>query len=54
VLTFFGLIHSEAIGLGRTPELAAAYVAVAAILFVCGKRAIILPASTMAHEQPAV
>jgi AGZA family xanthine/uracil permease-like MFS transporter len=54
VLTFFGLIHSEAIGIARTPELAAAYVVVAAVLFVCGRAAVILPASNVAHEQPAV
>jgi AGZA family xanthine/uracil permease-like MFS transporter len=53
VLTFFGLIHSEAIGIGRTPALAGAYVAVAAILFICGRKAFILPASNIAHEQPA-
>jgi AGZA family xanthine/uracil permease-like MFS transporter len=54
VLTFFGLIHSEAIGIARTPELAAAYVAVALILFACGRTAVILPAANVAHEQPAV
>jgi len=53
VLTFFGLIHSEAIGIGRTPAVAGAYVAVAVILFVCGKKAFILPSSNIAHEQPA-
>ncbi len=53
VLTFFGLIHSEAIGIGRTPAVAGAYMAVAVILFVCAKKALILPASNIAHEQPA-
>jgi AGZA family xanthine/uracil permease-like MFS transporter len=53
ILTFFGLIHSEAIGFGRTPALAGAYMIVAVILYVCGKKAFILPASNIAHEQPA-
>lgn len=37
VLTFFGFMHGEEIGLARTPGVAAAYVAVAAILFGCAK-----------------
>jgi AGZA family xanthine/uracil permease-like MFS transporter len=39
VLTFFGLIHSEAIGVGKTPGVAASYVACALFLIVCAKRA---------------
>jgi len=38
VLTFFGLIHSEAIGIARTPEVAASYVIAAAFLFIAAKR----------------
>ncbi len=37
VLTFFGLIHSQAIGVGRTPEVAASYLIAAGILFFCAK-----------------
>ena len=54
VLTFFGLIHGEAIGIGSSPEVAAGYVLVAAILYACAKRAYILPASVAAHEEPAM
>jgi adenine/guanine/hypoxanthine permease len=36
-LTFFGLIHSEAIGIGRSPTVAFSYLVVAAILFGCSK-----------------
>ena len=36
-LTWFGLIHSQAIGFGRTPAVAFAYVSVAAVLFVCAR-----------------
>jgi AGZA family xanthine/uracil permease-like MFS transporter len=35
VLTFFGFIHGEGIGVARSPEVAIAYLAVAAILFAC-------------------
>jgi AGZA family xanthine/uracil permease-like MFS transporter len=36
-LTFFGFMHGEAIGIGQTPTVAVAYLAVAAILFGCAK-----------------
>lgn len=39
VLTFFGLIHAEAIGFGQTPAVAAAYLIVAVFLFACSKKA---------------
>ncbi len=34
-MTFFGFMHGEAIGINQTPGVAAAYIAVAAILFTC-------------------
>ena len=37
LLTFFGFIHSEGIGIGRSPQVAVAYLGVAAILFLCAK-----------------
>ncbi len=37
VLTFFGFMHSEAIGIAKTPLVAFSYVGVAAILFACAK-----------------
>lgn len=37
VLTFFGLMHSEAVGFGKTPLVALSYVGVAAILFACAR-----------------
>ena len=40
VLTFFGLIHSQAIGIGRTPEVAVSYLIVAVFLFLCAKRGV--------------
>jgi len=38
VLTFFGLMHSEAIGVMKTPAVASAYFLVAVFLFICAKR----------------
>ena len=35
VLTFFGLMHSEAIGIGQAPLLAVTYVCVAALMIAC-------------------
>jgi adenine/guanine/hypoxanthine permease len=35
VLTFFGLMHGEAIGIGQTPTVAIAYLMVGAILYGC-------------------
>ena len=43
VLTFFGLIHGEAIGFGSSPEVAAGYLVVAVILYSCAKRAFVVP-----------
>lgn len=37
-LTFFGLIHSEAIGMMKMPGVAAAYLVVAAFLAVCSRK----------------
>jgi AGZA family xanthine/uracil permease-like MFS transporter len=37
VLTFFGFMHSEAIGFGKSPLVAISYLGVAAILFGCAK-----------------
>jgi len=37
VLTFFGFMHSEAIGIGKMPLVALSYLGVAVILFACAK-----------------
>jgi AGZA family xanthine/uracil permease-like MFS transporter len=39
VLTFFGFMHGEAIGVAQTPMVALSYLAVAGILLGCAKRA---------------
>jgi AGZA family xanthine/uracil permease-like MFS transporter len=47
VLTFFGFMHGEAVGIGVTPSVALAYVVVAAGLFAVGKYG----AETVAHPE---
>jgi len=39
ILTFFGLMHAESIGVMKTPGVAAAYLVVAVFLFLCAKKA---------------
>jgi AGZA family xanthine/uracil permease-like MFS transporter len=49
LLTFFGFMHSEAIGIGEMPALAASYLAVSALLFACTKLA---TTPMAAHAEP--
>jgi AGZA family xanthine/uracil permease-like MFS transporter len=51
VLTFFGFMHSEAIGINRTPLVAVGYLGVAAILYGCARFAA-HPASSAKDETP--
>jgi AGZA family xanthine/uracil permease-like MFS transporter len=37
ILTFFGFMHGNAIGIGRTLPVSAAYAAIALVLFACSK-----------------
>jgi adenine/guanine/hypoxanthine permease len=50
VLTFFGFMHGEAIGVAQTPWVALAYLLVAGILVACA-RAAVMPAAIV-HEPP--
>jgi AGZA family xanthine/uracil permease-like MFS transporter len=43
ILTYFGFMHGEKIGIGQTPVVAASYVVVAVILFGCGKFVMVAP-----------
>jgi AGZA family xanthine/uracil permease-like MFS transporter len=52
-LTFFGFMHGEAIGFGKTPVVAAAYLGVAVFLYGCAKFAT-LTAPASEHEHGAV
>ena len=47
ILTFFGLMHGEKIGIAQTPVVAASYAAVSAILFGCGKFVLAAPKPAM-------
>jgi AGZA family xanthine/uracil permease-like MFS transporter len=49
-LTFFGFMHGEAIGIGQTPLVAIAYLAVAAFLFGCAKFATVPAAAPVVLE----
>ena len=58
VFTFFGLIHAEALGIGRTPSMVISYLGIAAILLACSRYAGLAPlpgeASRMhGHGDPA-
>ena len=50
VLTFFGFIHGEAIGIGSSIPVAVSYLAVAGILFYCGKYATFSPPVADVHH----
>jgi len=54
VLTFFGLMHGEAVGIAVTPAVALAYAMVAGFLYLCSRSLIGEPAAkTMAAEPGA-
>ena len=50
VLTFFGFIHNEAIGFGRSPEVSVGYLGVAATLFLCARYASFAPLPADLHS----
>lgn len=51
VLTFFGFIHNEQLGFGRSPEVAVAYLGVALTLYLCARYARFNPV-TVEHGLP--
>jgi adenine/guanine/hypoxanthine permease len=50
VLTFFGFMHGEAIGIGQSPLLALSYVAVAGVLLSCARTVVPKPAEMPDHH----
>jgi AGZA family xanthine/uracil permease-like MFS transporter len=50
VLTFFGLIHSQAIGIDQSPVIAFSYLTVAAFLYGCAKFAAFEPKHAEIHH----
>jgi AGZA family xanthine/uracil permease-like MFS transporter len=56
VLTFFGFMHSEAIGVGQTPTVAVSYLMTAGFLFGCAKLSAVAPAPAPAvlHHHEAL
>jgi AGZA family xanthine/uracil permease-like MFS transporter len=51
ILTFFGLMHGQKIGIGETPVVAASYLVVTALLAVCAKVTSTVPATEMEGEE---
>jgi AGZA family xanthine/uracil permease-like MFS transporter len=51
VLTFFGLMHGEAIGVGQSPVVAASYLAISGMLFAFAKLATVEPLAHVEHEE---
>ncbi|MDF3070776.1 MAG: regulator [Polyangiaceae bacterium] len=49
-MTFFGLMHGEAIGIGQSPVVTIAYLGVAGVLFGCAKFATITAAAPDEHH----
>ena len=50
VLTFFGFMHSEAIGIARTPMVAISYLVVAVVLYACARSTISAPVKHATSE----
>jgi AGZA family xanthine/uracil permease-like MFS transporter len=49
-LTFFGFMHSEAIGIAEAPAIAASYLGISVLLFACTKLA--TTPAVLHHEEP--
>jgi AGZA family xanthine/uracil permease-like MFS transporter len=50
VMTFFGFMHGERIGIAQTPVVAVSYFIVSGILFVCSKVVVVAPRPVEIHE----
>jgi adenine/guanine/hypoxanthine permease len=59
ILTFFGLIHAEDLGIGQSPVVSLSYLGIAVMLYCFAKFAHVAPAAVESHghgemtEQPA-
>ncbi len=51
LMTFFGFMHGEAIGIGQSPTMAVAYLGVAGILFGCAKFATVTAPAPVHHDE---
>ncbi len=51
VMTFFGFMHGESVGIGVTPSVALAYAVMAAGLFALGRTSVSVP-YTAPHDIP--
>jgi AGZA family xanthine/uracil permease-like MFS transporter len=50
-LTFFGFMHGEAIGIGETPVVAVAYLAMGVFMLGCAKFAVAAPMAALPREE---
>jgi len=50
ILTFFGFMHGERIGIGQSPAVAVSYLAVSGILIACAKLVVTVPKSAPLME----
>ena len=50
LLTFFGFMHGEQIGIGQTPTVAASYLVIAGVFMACAKFGV--PDTTSTHAAP--
>jgi AGZA family xanthine/uracil permease-like MFS transporter len=54
VLTFFGFMHGEAIGIAESPVVAASYLAVATVLLLCSRATVLVPAPAAEEAHASV
>jgi AGZA family xanthine/uracil permease-like MFS transporter len=52
VLTFFGFMHGEAVGIAVSPTVALAYLLAAALLFALRRAPVVAPATNVIHVVP--
>ena len=50
VLTFFGFMHGEEIGIGQSPTMAVSYLGVATVLYGCARLGAVATAPIVAHR----
>jgi AGZA family xanthine/uracil permease-like MFS transporter len=53
VLTFFGFMHGEQIGIAQTPTVAAGYLIIAGLFLACGRLGVAVPAAEHPTHMPA-
>ncbi|HSH93088.1 MAG TPA: regulator, partial [Roseimicrobium sp.] len=52
VLTFFGFMHGERIGIGQSPVVAVSYAMMAVVFLACAKFAVVAPKPAEVEHEP--